>query len=591
MSSPSKTAAPQTFQGIGVSPGVVAGQAFMVRGETLRVEDREISMREIKREIARLEEALIETRRQILKLQRDLAAQAGAGHASVLDAHLMTLDDRSFMESVVKVIGERRCNAERALLDVSRSYAELLESAEDQYLRERVADIRDVSRRIARNLTGQHDSILDGLTRRHIIVAHDLTPSETAGLRKDMAMGFATDLGSATSHTAVMARALEIPAVVGLGDMSRHIRSGDAILIDGKRGILVLHPPPEMLTRYGAEESARKAVRRRLNRHRGQPAETRDGRRIVLSANMESPDELAAVKRYGADGVGLFRSEYLFLMKQGVVDEEEQTAVYRQVAAALRPAPVVIRTLDLGGDKVLPGSEFEREVNPFLGCRSIRLSLLYPESFKSQLRAILRASAEGNVRIMYPMVGNEREVVRANELLEEAKSELAARGVAFNRDIEAGMMVEVPAAALTADTLAEHVAFFSIGTNDLVQYTLAVDRVNERVAYLYEPTHPAVLELMRRAIDAARSHGRHVGICGEMAADPLLTMLLVGMGVDELSVAPSAVPVVKAVIRETTLADARTLAEEVRVCRTADEALACCRRALRTHSPEILELL
>jgi phosphoenolpyruvate-protein phosphotransferase (PTS system enzyme I) len=533
---------------------------------------------------------LIETRSQIMKLQRDLASQTGVANASVLDAHLMTLDDRTFIEDIVQYVRDRHRNVERALYDVTERYAEALSSVDDAYLSERVADIRDVARRIAKNLAGDSGNVWEDLAHRHIVVANDLSPSETAGLRRDMVLGFATDLGSATSHTALMARALEIPAVVGLHDASRKVEPGDHVLIDGNKGLLILNPTPEMLKRYGAADVARQTIRKGLDSLLHESAETRDGHRIVLSANMESIEEIEAVTRYGAQGVGLFRSEYLYLMRQGVVGEEEQATVYRKVAAALHPAPVIIRTLDLGGDKIMPQHEFAREVNPFLGCRSIRLSLLYPDSFKSQLRAILRASVEGNVKIMYPMIGNEGEVVRANELLEEAKRELSAAGIPFDKEIEVGIMIEVPAAALTAHALAEHVGFFSIGTNDLVQYTLAVDRVNERVAYLYEPTHPAVLELMRRTIEAAHSHSRWVGVCGEMAADPMLTMLLVGMGVDELSVAPSAVPVVKEAIRSVTLDQARTLAETVRECRSATEALAHCRRLMREAAPKLLEI-
>ncbi len=590
MSSSGQVPSVSTFQGIGVSPGVAYGPVHLLGGETLRIADREIAADKIAEEIARLEKALIETRAQIVKLQRDLASQTGAANASILDAHLMALDDPAFVGDIVQYVRTRQRNVERALHDVTSRYVEALEKVDDAYLSERVADIRDVARRIAKNLEGDSDNALEGLAHRHVLVASDLSPSETAGLRKDMALGFATDLGSATSHTAVMARALEIPAVVGLHNASRKVQPGDQVLIDGNKGLLVVNPSSEMLERYGAENEARQSIRKELATLSREPAETRDGHRIVLSANMETPDEVEAVLRYGAQGVGLFRSEYLYLLRQTMVGEEEQARVYREVAAALKPAPVIIRTLDLGGDKLLPQQEFAREVNPFLGCRSIRLSLLYPDSFKCQLRAILRASADGNVKIMYPMIGNEGEVVRANELLEEAKLELEKEGVPFDRDIEVGIMIEVPSAALTAAALAEHVDFFSIGTNDLVQYTLAVDRVNESVAYLYEPTHPAVLELMRRAIEAAHRHKRWVGVCGEMAADPMLTMLLLGMGVDELSVAPSAVPAVKEAVRSVTLAQARALADTVRECRSATEALAYCRRLVREVAPTLLEL-
>jgi phosphotransferase system enzyme I (PtsI) len=580
----------KTYGGIGVSPGVVIGPAYVVVSESLNVVESRIEKDDIPIHISRLEDALIATRKQIKTLQKDLERRTTMRDASILDAHLMVLDDRMFVEEVIKKI-HARVNVEAAVSEVSESYAEVLAAVDDDYLRERVADIRDVARRVVINLTASPDQSLSNLRRRHIVVAKDLAPSETASMRKDLVVGFATDLGSPTAHSAVMARALEIPAVVALRNLSESVSAGDELLIDGNKGVLIVNPTPEQLEEYGRVAKARESIEKGLGSLQHEPAETRDGHRITLSANTEGLEEVDAVIRYGAEGVGLFRSEYLFLVGGQNVSEDAQAAVYSEVAQRLNPAPVIIRTMDIGGDKAMPDMKFEREANPFLGCRSIRLSLLYPEPFRIQLKAILRASAVGNVKLMYPMISNLSEVLQANAILDQAKDELRAEGVAFKEDIEVGIMVEIPSAALTADLLAEHVSFFSIGTNDLIQYTLAVDRVNERVAYLYEPTHPAVLRLVQQTVDAGHKHGIWVGLCGEMAGDPLYAPLLLGLGVDELSAAPSAVPLVKDSIRSVSLTQAQELAERALACKTGAEVVGLCRALTSKVAPELLELI
>jgi phosphotransferase system enzyme I (PtsI) len=581
----------RVLRGIGVSPGVVIGPAYLMVDTDFHVVERGVSPAEVDQEIVRVEDALIATRQQIKGIQRDLNLRAAGGHGAVLDAHLMVLDDCAFIEEVIAGIRDRRKNAEAVVKETVEKYASALAGLEDDYLRERMADVRDVGRRIVRNLCGQAGVSLNHLGRKHIIIAYDLAPSDTANLRKEMVIGFATDMGSPTSHTAVMARALEIPAVVGLHDVSRQVSTGDEVLIDGNKGVLIINPTRAHREEYGKVMEARQHIVEELSGLRLRPAQTPDGKRITLSANIEGPQEVDAVTSHGAEGVGLFRSEYLFLSRAEMVGEDEQAEAYLTVASRLAPHPVIVRTMDIGGDKFLPTRDGAREANPFLGCRSIRLSLQYGEVFKTQLRAILRASASGNVKIMYPMISNVGEVIRANELLEEAKRELAARGGKYDEGIEVGVMVETPAAALTADVLAEHVKFFSIGTNDLIQYTIAVDRVNELVAYLYEPTHPAVLRLVRSTIEAGHARGIWVGVCGEMAANPLLTPLLLGLGVDEMSMAPSAVPLVKDAVRSVSFARCRHLAEVALGCKTAVEVLAHCRELMRQSAPEVLELV
>jgi len=580
-----------TLQGIGVSPGVVTGKVFLLTSSALRVPRRPVKVHQLDHELSRFEDAITETRRQIKQIQKDMEQHTGPEDASILDAHLLVLDDRSFVEQVMRELREKKLNVEAIVADVSEKYASMLDSVSDEYLRERVADVKDVSRRILRNLQGDHESRLDRLPKGAIIVTRDLAPSETASLRKELAGGFAIDMGSPTCHTAVLARALEIPGIVGLRDVTRQVQDGDDVLMDGNRGVLVIRPGASTLRKYGKVAELRRNIERELKGLRAQPAETKDGRRITLAANIETPDELDAVLQYGAEGVGLFRSEYLYLSREDTISELDEAAAYQRVAEGLAPHSVIIRTLDIGGDKFRVESHMPLESNPFLGCRSIRLSLMHPEDFKRQLRAILRASVTKNIKIMYPMISSAAEVIRANELLAEAKRELDAAKVPYDPGIKVGVMIEIPAAALMADVLARHVSFFSIGTNDLIQYTLAVDRVNERVAYLYEPTHPAVLNLIRTTVEAAQRNRIWVGLCGEMGADPLLAPLLIGLGVDELSVAPSAVPPVKDAIRSVTFQQARQLADESLRCETAVEVLELCRKLTREAAPELLELM
>ena len=579
------------LRGIGVSPGVVTGPVFLMTPDVYRVVERIIAAKGVNSEIGRLEEALIETRRQITGIKDNVSSLAEIGDTSFIDAHLLVLDDRSFIEEIVTTIRDGRRNAEFAVKRVADHHAKVLGAVNDEYLRERVADIRDIARRLVRNLSGHADSGLSRIKKKSVVVAADLAPSETAALRKDKVTAFATNLGSPTSHTALLARALEIPAVVGLHNITEQVQPGDEVLIDGNKGVFIVHPSEKSLSRYGKVARARKKIQKGLTSLQHEPAKTQDGHAIVLSANIEGTEEIDAVKQYGAEGVGLFRSEYLCIAEERILSEEEQYEVYAKAAKSLYPAPVIIRTLDIGGDKNVYGEKRQEEANPFLGCRSIRLSLLHPEQFKNQLRAILRANTRGNVKIMFPMISNVNEIVQAKELLEQAKEELVASKTEFGADIEVGVMIEIPAAAVAADAIAENVDFFSLGTNDLIQYTLAVDRVNENVAYLYEPTHPAVLELIKRTVDAGHRKGIWVGLCGEMAADPMMTPLLLGLGIDELSVPPSAVPLVKDAIRSVQFSEAEKLSEVALSCTFASDVLGHCRKLTKKIAPELLELI
>jgi phosphotransferase system enzyme I (PtsI) len=579
------------LQGIGVSPGVATGPVFLLTTDEDRIVERAIGEDEIAREIARFEEALIATRRQLHDIQRQVSEAIGQESASIFDAHLLVVDDRSLVEEVIRGLSLHKRNVETVLRLVADRYAQALLRVEDDYLRERAADVRDVTRRILRNLSGSSTSSLAKLDRPCILVANDLAPSEAATINKEKVLAFATDLGSPTSHTAIMARALGIPAIVGLHDVSVRVSPGDEVLIDGNKGTFIVHPSREDLERYGKVEASRRTIQSELAQLQREPAETLDGYHVLLSANIELPGDVDSVLSNGGAGVGLFRTEYLYLSRKTLPTEDEQAAIYEEVARRLSPYHAVIRTLDLGGDKFVSQIKMPQEINPFMGWRAIRFCLAQPEIFKTQLRAILRASRHGNVKIMYPMISNLDEVLKANLLLEECKEELRARGVEFDEHIDVGIMIEVPSAALTAHLLAPHVSFFSLGTNDLVQYTLAVDRVNERIAYLYQPTHPAIIRLIKSTIDVGHQHGIWTGICGEMAGNPIMVPLLIGLGVDEFSVSATLVPLVKDVIRKLRFSQAEALAETVLARESAFEITEQCRKLVQQIAPEILELV
>ena len=510
----------------------------------------------------RLQASLVQTRRQILAVQERLREALGAKEAQIFDAHLLVLEDPMLIEQATRLIREDLVTAEFALHEASEKYAEALGKIDDSYLSERAADIRDVAQRVLANLMGQALCTgLADLTEPCVVVAHDLTPSDTAMMDPAMVLGFATEVGSRTSHTAILARSLRIPAVLGLGDAISELHTGESVLLDGFNGFVVIDPSEQTLFEYGQLVDRQTSIEESLEVIHDDTAETRDGHRIILSANIERAADVESVLQCGAIGVGLFRTEFLFINRSDLPDEEEQFAAYRKVTESLAPDPVIIRTLDLGGDKLLSHVNVAEEMNPFLGWRAIRLCLQEKDLFRTQLRAILRASVFGNLKIMYPMISGVEELEAANVLLDECREQLRDDGVAFAEDVEIGVMIETPSAAMIADSLARRVKFFSIGTNDLIQYALAVDRLNEKIAHLYEPTHPGILRLIKATVDAGQAHGIWTGICGEMAGDLAVVPLLLGLGVSELSVTPSMVPRVKMLIRSVEMSEARKLAE------------------------------
>jgi phosphotransferase system enzyme I (PtsI) len=539
-------------------------------------------------EMDRLQAALAQTRRDLLEIQGQVARAVGQSEASIFDAHLLVLEDEMLLGEVRRRIEVERINCDAAYHEVAEKFAAALGALDDDYLKERAADIRDVTGRVLDHLLGRTtERDLGQLQEPSVILAPELSPSTTAMLDVRKVLGFATDGGGTTSHTAIMARKLGIPAVVGLGDITARVRGGEYALVDGHSGTITINPTDQTLFAYGQLKQRRAALDERLAALRSQPAVTLDGHRVAIAANIDLPSEAAAAVAHGAEGIGLFRSEFLFLKRREFPSEDEQFEAYREAAVAVAPHPAVVRTLDLGGDKLPQGWARTGEQNPFLGWRAIRVSLALPEVFQAQLRAILRASAFGKVRLMYPMISSLAELRQANMLLERCREELRAANVPFDPGMQVGMMIEVPGAALVADQLAREVDFFSVGTNDLTGYTLAVDRMNERVAPLFSPMHPAVLRLVERTVHAARQHGRWVGVCGEAAADPAMVPVLVGLGVHELSATPVSVPPVKFLLRRLRLAEAETVARLALDAESAEDAFHASRSLAMQAAPEL----
>jgi phosphoenolpyruvate-protein phosphotransferase (PTS system enzyme I) len=565
------------FEGAGVSPGTAHGKIHVVRDDLDDVPRYRIAPSQIGDEIGRFEAALIQTRMQILEMQQRIAESIGAKDAAIFDAHLLVVEDRTLIDEVLRKLETDLCNVEWIFQEVATRYAETLNKIDDPYLRERALDIQDVTKRVIRNLQGKAPKAFLGLSEPHILIAHNLTPSDTASMKREHVLGIATDLGSRTSHTAIMARSLNIPAIVGLHDITAKLETGQYVLLDGTDGLVIVDPAPETIARYADIESKRARIVAQLKELRETSSTTRDGRHIVLSANIELPEDVEAVAANGAEGIGLYRTEFLYLNRSTLPTEEEQYEVYRKVAESVRPDPLIIRTFDLGGDKLAPGTvDITDELNPFLGWRAIRFCLENVDIFKTQLRAILRASAIGNVKIMFPMISGLDELRGAIAVLGECKKELSSAKIDIGEGIEVGAMIEIPSAAISAHVLAREADFLSIGTNDLIQYALAVDRVNEKIAHLYEPTHPAVLRLLKMVADAAHANNIWVGVCGEMAGDIALIPLLLGLGMDELSASASLVPQVKRAVQSLAIPECRELVEGALNLDTASEIMARC---------------
>jgi phosphotransferase system enzyme I (PtsI) len=579
----------QTFNGISASPGIAFGEAFVMNVEDLPVAEEHIAADQINAEIERFQAALAQTEKELQKLVRSLEDEIGEEHGKILDSHRMILKDELVRSETIKMIKGRKVNAAYALSLVLDKVLTTFANIKDEYLKERAEDIRDVRRRVIRNLMGQRVEGLTNLRKKAVVVAKTLTPSDTAGLNKKYVLAFVTDAGGSTSHAAILARSQGIPAVVGLNDISRTVKPYDDIIVDGITGQVVVNPTTETVAMYREVQARYNELEKNLLTLRDYPGVTLDGHQIELSANIEIADEVEDVISHGARGIGLFRTEYFFITRETLPSEEEQYRYYSSVVKRVPSDPVIIRTLDIGCDKIARWVGDLREANPFMGWRGIRFTLARRDIFKTQLRAIYRAAAHGNVKIMFPMISVLDEVRLAREICEEVKDDLKRQRYVIGEQPEIGIMIETPSAVAIADILAREVDFFSIGTNDLIQYSLAVDRGNAKISYLYDALHPSILRLLRDTVTAAHKNKIWVGICGEMPGNIYGALLLLGLGLDEFSAASYLIPTIKKIVRSVTYDETRSLVRKALAMGTAREVRELVDRFIHEKRPELRE--
>ncbi|WP_272676646.1 phosphoenolpyruvate-protein phosphotransferase PtsI [Providencia huaxiensis] len=561
------------ISGILVSPGFAFGQALILKEDPIVVSTKKIADDQVDKEITRFIEGRNKSAEQLNLIKEKAEKNLGAEKAEIFEGHIMLLEDEELEQEIVTLIKGDKKTADAAAYSVIEDQAQALESLDDEYLKERAADVRDIGKRLLKNILNIPIVDLSAISEEVILVAADLTPSETAQLNLDKVLGFITDLGGRTSHTSIMARSLELPAIVGTSDATRKIKNGDFIVLDGVNNTIHLNPSEAEIDKLKAFRDEYLQEKEELAKLKDLPAITLDGHQVEVCANIGTVRDVAGAERNGAEGVGLYRTEFLFMDRDSLPTEEEQFQAYKAVAEAMGSQAVIVRTMDIGGDKDLPYMNLPKEENPFLGWRAIRICLDRKEILHSQLRAILRASKFGKLRIMFPMVISVEEVRELKAELEMLKAQLREEGKAFDESIEVGVMVETPAAAVIARHLAKEVDFFSIGTNDLTQYTLAVDRGNELISHLYNPMSPAVLNLIKQVIDASHAEGKWTGMCGELAGDERATLLLLGMGLDEFSMSAISIPRIKKLIRNASFADTQALAEQALAQPTADELM------------------
>jgi phosphotransferase system enzyme I (PtsI) len=572
-------------RGISAAPGIVIGPAFVRDAERLNIPRKLVDAAGVESEIQRFHQALADTARELRAFKSDIAKRMGDDHARIFDAHLLILDDQMLIDDTSAAIRNERLNAAAAFEKVISRVIASIAGIEDEYLKERTMDVQDVRKRVIRNLIGKDTRTVNRPSEPSVLVAHELSPSDTAQLDRRIVLGYATDLGGRTSHTAILARSQGLPAVVGLENLVSKVETGDTIIVDGNAGSVIINPTPHTIEQYENEIVRFHELEEQLLTLTGYPAHTLDGRAFTLSANLDSADEIDSVIDHGGQGVGLFRTEYFFISQEYLPSEEDQYKVYRQVAERMEGKPVVIRTLDVGGDKIASYLNRSPELNPFMGWRGIRFCLTRKDIFKTQLRAIYRASAHGKVKIMFPMISQIEEILRTKEICAEVREDLKRERYKFDENAPLGMMVETPSAVALADQFAREVEFFSIGTNDLIQYTMAVDRGNPKIAHLYQHLQPSILRLLRLTIEAARRRKIPVSVCGEMAGDPLSVPILVGLGIDEFSVSPNVIPEVKRIIRSVTFDECRALLRRVSRYRTTQEIETEIDGFLKAHGP------
>ena len=558
------------YKGTGASPGIALGKALVIEHSELVIEKKTIE--NIDEEIQKLESAVKVSKEELTKVKEKALAELGEHEAEIFEAHLLVLEDPELIGSAISKIRDEKVNADYALNEIKEIFVAMFESMDNEYMRERAADIKDVTNRVLRHILGIKVVDLAGLDEEVVLIAHDLTPSDTATMNKNMVLGFLTDIGGRTSHTAIMARTLEIAAVVGLNDITKKVKDGDYIVFNGDTGEVIVNPDEETKAKYASLKEEFEEYRKSLELLKGQASITTDGRHVELAGNIGSPNDVEGLIKNDAEGVGLYRTEFLYMDKEdSFPTEEEQYEAYKAVLEGMNNKPIVIRTLDIGGDKELPYFEMEAEMNPFLGYRAIRLCLDRKDILKTQLRALYRASVHGKLRIMFPMISSLEELLDAKEVIKEVLKELDAENIAYSNDVEVGMMIEIPSAAVISDVLAKHVDFFSIGTNDLIQYTCAVDRMNQKISHLYNQFNPAVLRLIKMVIDNAHKEGKWVGMCGESAGDQRMIPILLGFGLDEFSMSPISILPARKLITSLSYADMQKFADEVLAMGTAKE--------------------
>ncbi|MBY1619982.1 phosphoenolpyruvate--protein phosphotransferase [Clostridioides difficile] len=557
------------YKGIGASPGVALGKALVVEHSELVIEKKSID--NVEAEIAKLEDAVAVSKEELVKVKEKASEELGAEEAEIFEAHLLVLEDPELIGSAIDKIKTESVNAEYALNEIKEMFVSMFESMDNEYMKERAADIKDVTNRILRHILGIKVVDLSALSEEVVLIAHDLTPSDTATMNKKMVLGFLTDIGGRTSHTAIMSRTLEIAAIVGLNDITSKVKDGDFVVFNGDTGEVIVNPDEETINKYTELKAKYEDERKALQLLKGKPSVTLDGKHVELAGNIGTPNDIEGLIKNDAEGVGLYRTEFLYMDRDSFPTEKIQYEAYKAVLEGMDGKPIVIRTLDIGGDKELSYLSMEPEMNPFLGYRAIRLCLDRKDIFKTQLRALYRASVHGRLRIMFPMISSLEELLQAKEVVKEVLAELDSEGVAYDKDVEIGMMIEVPSAAVISDVLAKHVDFFSIGTNDLIQYTCAVDRMNQKISYLYNQFNPAVLRLIKTVIDNAHKEGKWAGMCGESAGDQKMIPILLGMGLDEFSMSPISILPARKLITSVKESDMKKLADDVLNMGTAEE--------------------
>ena len=558
------------YKGTGASPGIALGNALVIEHSELNIEKKNIE--NIEAEIEKLQSAVETSKIELEKVKERAKLELGEHEAEIFEAHLLVLADPELIDQTIAKIRDEKVNADFALNEVKDMFVSIFESMDNEYMRERAADIKDVTNRVLRHILGVKVVDLSALDEEVILIAHDLTPSDTATMNKKMVLGFLTNIGGRTSHTAIMARTLEIAAIVGLNDATDQIKDGDFIVFNGETGEVIINPDEETINQYRQLKAKHDEEKEALKQLIGKASYTLDERHVELAGNIGSPNDLDGLLKNDAEGVGLYRTEFLYMDKEDdFPTEQEQYEAYKAVLEGMNGKPIVIRTLDIGGDKELKYFKMDEEMNPFLGYRAIRLCLDRVDIFKTQLRALYRASVHGKLRIMFPMISSLEELLKAKEVIREVLSELDSEGIKYSHEVEVGMMIEIPSAAVISDILAKHVDFFSIGTNDLIQYTCAVDRMNQKISYLYNQFNPAVLRLIKMVIDNAHKEGKWVGMCGESAGDKRMIPILLGMGLDEFSMSPISILPARKFITSVNYSDMKKFADEVLTMGTAEE--------------------